>query len=242
MKRISFDAVAQVFDKTRGPPDHVMKQLIEILRKELHGCDNILDAGVGTGRFAKPMQERGFEVVGIDISRKMMNVAKEKGTANLFRGDICALPFKDDSFDAAICNAVLHLIPEWKTALREICRATTRVIVSTSRERTNLARDMYTRLLEEYGYSVPKRGRPIEELESFVKPSRSIHAARYYVNTEESLANLNQRVFSHQWNVPQALHNRVMVELKKRTKNRKYQQDLRILIWNTSDLALYLRE
>jgi ubiquinone/menaquinone biosynthesis C-methylase UbiE len=242
LKRISFDPVAEVFDKTRGPPDHVMKQLLKILEKELRGCNTILDAGVGTGRFAKPMQERGFEVVGIDISRKMINVAKEKGTANLLRGDVCALPFKDGSFDAAICNAVLHLIPEWQTALREVCRATTRVVVSTSHECTNPVRDEYSRLLEEYGYRMPKRGRPLEELKSFVKPSRSIHVAKYCVNTAESLANMNQRVFSHQWNVARPLHNKVMIELRRRIKNKRYQQNLRVLTWNARDVALYLRE
>lgn len=242
MKRISFDPVAEVFDKTRGPPERVMKQLLKILEKNLRGCKTILDAGVGTGRFARPMQEQGFEVVGIDISRKMINVAKEKGTANLFRGDICTLPFKDGSFDAAICNAVLHLIPEWKTALREICRVTARVIVSTSHERSNPVRDAYMRLLEDYGYRMPKRGRPLEELKSFVKPSRSIQVANYYVSTAESLANMKQRVFSHQWNVPEALHQKVMDELKKRIRNKRYQQNLRILIWNTRPVALYLRE
>jgi ubiquinone/menaquinone biosynthesis C-methylase UbiE len=242
LRRISFDPVAEVFDKTRGPPDHVMKQLLKILERELRDCNTVLDAGVGTGRFAKPMQEQGLEVVGIDISRKMINVAKEKGTSNLFRGDVCALPFKDGSFDAAICNAVLHLISEWKTALREICRVTTRVIASTSHERPNPVRDAYTRLLEEYGYRIPKRGRPLEELKSFVKPSRSIQVAKYYVNTEESVANMNQRVFSHQWNVPKALHNKVMVELKRRVKNKRYQQNLCILTWNSRDVALYLRE
>jgi hypothetical protein len=66
--------------------------------------------------------------------------------------------------------------------------------------------------------------------------------AKYYVNTEESVANMNQRVFSHQWNVPEALHNKVMVELKRRVKNKRYQQNLRILTWNSRDVALYLRE
>jgi ubiquinone/menaquinone biosynthesis C-methylase UbiE len=219
-----------------------MKKLLKILEKELHGCNTILDAGVGTGRFAEPMQEQGFEVVGVDISRKMIRVAKEKGTANLFRGDVCALPFKDGSFDAAVCNAVLHLIPEWRTALREICRVTTRVLVSTSRERANPVRDGYTRLLEEFGCRLPRRGRPLEDLKRFVKPSRSLDAATYYVNTAESLANMNQRVFSHQWNVPEALHNKVMVELKKQIRNKKHRQNLGILIWNIRDVALFLRE
>ncbi|MGD8507102.1 MAG: hypothetical protein PVF15_10625, partial [Candidatus Bathyarchaeota archaeon] len=68
MKRISFDTVSHVYDKTRGPPEHVKKQLFGTLVNELSNYKTILDAGVGTGRFAKPLQDSGFEVVGIDIA------------------------------------------------------------------------------------------------------------------------------------------------------------------------------
>ena len=79
--RISFDRVAEIFDKTRGPPKHIMKQLVKTLADELLDYRRILDVGVGTGRFAKPLQDYGFEVSGINIAKKMMSKAVEKQTA-----------------------------------------------------------------------------------------------------------------------------------------------------------------
>lgn len=76
--RISFDCAADIYDKTRGPPRQVMKQLIETLSNELQGYRTILDTGAGTGRFTKPLQDSGFEVFGIDIAKKMISKAMKK--------------------------------------------------------------------------------------------------------------------------------------------------------------------
>lgn len=40
------------------------------LRRKLAGCRLILDVGVGTGRFAKPLSNLGFEIVVIDLHVK----------------------------------------------------------------------------------------------------------------------------------------------------------------------------
>ncbi len=69
--KISFDCAAEFYDRTRGPPEHVMEKLILTLINELKGCKSILDVGVGTGRFAKPLQDHGLYVVGVDIAKKM---------------------------------------------------------------------------------------------------------------------------------------------------------------------------
>lgn len=237
MQRISFDPVAEVFDKTRGPPDHVMRKLLETLTRELRDCKIILDAGAGTGRFAKPLQDRKFEVIGVDISKKMIEVAKRKGTLNLFIGDVCFLPFRDASFDAAICNAVLHLIPEWKTALHEICRVTTEAVVSTTHERGNPLRDAYAHLLENYGYKEPKRGKPIDDLEKLVAPLKSLHVASYWVDLEESLEHMSpQRVFSFQWNIPESTHKEIIKKLRKQFSGKRSRQGIRLLIWSCDDL------
>jgi len=242
LRRISFDPIAQVFDKTRGPPEHVRKQLLDVLANELIGYKTILDAGVGTGRFAKPLQDKEFEVVGIDLSQKMLSVAQEKGRMNLFRGDICFLPFKTRSFDVAICNAVLHLIAEWETALHEICRVTSSVIVSTIHEQENPVRKAYGRLLEKYGYESTRRGKPEYNLKVLVTPLRFIHVASYYVKAEDSLAHMSQRVYSHQWEIPENVNNEIMKELTKRFSGRKFPQELSILVWNVDDLRAYLRK
>ena len=72
---------------------------------------------MGTGRLAEPLQNAGFEIVGIDISKKMMSKAREKGVQNLVIADARFIPFKDKSFDVTISVHVLHLISEWKKAL-----------------------------------------------------------------------------------------------------------------------------
>jgi len=242
LKRISFDPIAQVFDRTRGPPDHVMQQLIGSLESELVGCRTILDAGVGTGRFAKPLQDEEFEVVGIDISQKMLSVAKDKGVTNLFRGDVCFLPFRDNLFDATICNAVLHLIPEWKTALKEICRVTRKIMVSTIHERDNPMREAYARLLRSHGYEKPRRGKPEYDLKDLVVPLKSLHAVSYYVDIEESLDHMCQRAFSYQWNVPENVNNQIINELRRRFPRKRARQGLSILVWNVEDLRAYVQQ
>jgi len=219
-----------------------MRQLLAALRSELLECKTILDAGVGTGRFAKPLQDTKFEVVGIDLSQKMLDVAKEKAVANLFRGDLCFIPFKDRSFDAAICNAVLHLIPEWKMALQEICRVTTKAMVSTVHERGNPMREAYIRLLEKYRYEGSRREKPEHDLENLVTPSKRIHIATYHVDIEKSLADMSQRAFSYQWRIPENVNNEIVTELRKQFSGKRARQGLGILIWNIDDLKAYLRK
>jgi len=242
LKRISFDPVAQIFDSTRGPPEHVMRQLLATLRSELLGYKTILDAGVGTGRFAKPLQDTEFEVVGVDLSQKMLGVAKEKGVANLFRGDLCFIPFKDSSFEAAICNAVLHLIPEWKTALQEICRVTRNIMVSTIHERENPMRQAYNLLLKKHGFEDSRRRRPEHDLENLATPSKRIHVATYYVDIEQSLSHMRQRAFSYQCKIPQSVNNEIVNELRKQFSGKRSRQGLGIVVWNIDDLKAYLRK
>jgi len=42
------------------------------------GARSILDAGCGTGRIARELVRRGFEVVGVDIDAEMLAVARRK--------------------------------------------------------------------------------------------------------------------------------------------------------------------
>jgi len=95
-----------------------MNKILKTLKEELEGYERILDVGVGTGRFSKPLQDAGFEVVGVDISKKMLGKACERGTEDLIVSDASSLPFQDSIFDASISIGTLHLIAEWKSALR----------------------------------------------------------------------------------------------------------------------------
>ncbi len=52
----------------------------------------MLDLGVGTGRFALPLRERGFEMVGVDLSPKMLAVAKAPMGVNHVTAAVPSVP------------------------------------------------------------------------------------------------------------------------------------------------------
>lgn len=109
-----------------GPRTHDEHRLA-LSMLDLSPADRVLDVACGPGNFT-----RGFAraagaglVVGLDASKTMLAIAvRETASANLayVRGDACALPFRDGSFDAICCFAALYLIQEPMRALEEITR------------------------------------------------------------------------------------------------------------------------
>ena len=239
--RISFNRVADIYDRTRGLPEHVMKQLRETMTSELSGHKTILDAGVGTGRFAKPLQDSGFEVIGVDIAEKMLEKAVEKGVGNLLLGDVCFLPFKDKSFDASVCIGVLHLITEWKTALQEVCRVTRDVMVSRSYVHKNPMGEATGRLIKRYGYERRWRGKAEWELKNLVTASRSVFVATYETKADETLAYLSQRAYSYQWEIPEDVNAKIVDELKRQFAGKVFHQELRLLVWDIENLKAFCK-
>ena len=76
----------------------------------------ILDAGCGSGKYTLPLRMRGYDVTGIDVSTKALGMARTSSTKHcldgeFIAGNICNLPFPDNSFDAVLCYGVLqHLL------------------------------------------------------------------------------------------------------------------------------------
>lgn len=79
------------------------------------GSRRILDAGCGTGHYCGRLAAEGFEVVGIDLDPRMIDVARTKYPAPTFRCmnvlDVGALP---KPFDLVFClgNVAPHLTQE----------------------------------------------------------------------------------------------------------------------------------
>ena len=68
------------------------------------GTGRCLDIGCGTGRALHLLAERGWRVVGTDVSADQLEVAgrRARDVAHLVRADAHTLPFVDSDFDAAI--------------------------------------------------------------------------------------------------------------------------------------------
>jgi ubiquinone/menaquinone biosynthesis C-methylase UbiE len=126
---LSFDRVADVYDSTRGLPDHVLRTVAQTIVTATAATQEsrFLELGVGTGRIALPLLEFGFPYTGVDISEAMLDRLRAKiaGSAprlTLIEADVTELPFAGESFDVAFTVHVLHLVPEWTRVLSEIRR------------------------------------------------------------------------------------------------------------------------
>jgi SAM-dependent methyltransferase len=82
----------------------------------------ILDIGCGTGDLAKRfMDELGAAVCGVDLSPRMVELAKALGVDAQI-ADAESLPFADSSFDCIFAGWVLYHVPNLERALAECAR------------------------------------------------------------------------------------------------------------------------
>jgi SAM-dependent methyltransferase len=65
------------------------------------GAGKLLDVGCGTGAHTVAFREFGWDVTGVDASEDMLRRASDRGL-DVVHADASALPFADDSFDAAV--------------------------------------------------------------------------------------------------------------------------------------------
>jgi demethylmenaquinone methyltransferase/2-methoxy-6-polyprenyl-1,4-benzoquinol methylase len=87
----------------------------------------VLDVATGTGEQALSFATRAAEVVGVDLSDAMIEIARRKSqlpNTTFLQADAVALPFPDESFDVACISFALHEMPRsiWHRALREMTR------------------------------------------------------------------------------------------------------------------------
>jgi len=88
--------------------------------------DKVLDIGVGTGRNAGLLLDKGATVEGIDISTGMMTEAKNRLKGKNINFTVAdagkKIPFDNALFDYAVCMRVLKYIPTWKKTIKEVSR------------------------------------------------------------------------------------------------------------------------
>lgn len=86
----------------------------------------VLDAGVGSGRFAEVVAAQGGEVVGFDLTDAVDAAFDNLGRdprVHLVQADVFQMPFRPASFDLAYSVGVLHHTPDTRAAFEALSTA-----------------------------------------------------------------------------------------------------------------------
>jgi ubiquinone/menaquinone biosynthesis C-methylase UbiE len=230
-----FDSISEIYDSTRRAATEAELRAVS---RELGECRTVLDVGVGTGRFAKPLSDLGFVIVGVDLSPKMMLRAKSKGVQNLILADAHKMPFRDKSFDASIIIHVLYLIPDWRDIAREMGRVTedkvAALLARRQREWNNNPnasvpqppappplQELWTRyaqLREEMGYPIRRTIRMWQnedEIRSEFPPMKLVKVSDELVvlSISDLMTRFRQRSYPMQQDIPSGVYEKIMQKL-----------------------------
>ena len=239
--RLSFDRVAAIYDETRRLAPRTMARVLAVLVDELRG-KRVLEVGVGTGRYAVPLQKSGIRLVGVDISRKMVEFGLAKGLRDVVFADAARLPFVSGSFDVATTNHVLHLIPDWRDVLREIARVTreTYFTVIERSDRVDTLKREYDALVKDAGHAWSHPGFHEKDLPTLLKPDFVIPVGpfRETLLANSILEELNRRTYSSQWDVPEEIHRDAIERLRTNWKGKEFQvsHTLEVTFWRSERL------
>ena len=86
----------------------------------------VLDLACGTGDFSRmtAQQRPHARIIAVDLTERMLQLARERGVREAVCGDATALPFPDYSFDCVFIGYGLRNFPHLPAALEEIVRVT----------------------------------------------------------------------------------------------------------------------
>lgn len=119
-----WDKSADNYDKTEERFEFIHSRTRENAKKYLNGSDVVLDYGCGTGTTACELAGLVKEVHAIDISPKMIEIAKAKAAArnvanvDFEQADIFDERYQKESFDVILAFNMLHTVPAPQRAVQ----------------------------------------------------------------------------------------------------------------------------
>jgi SAM-dependent methyltransferase len=127
--REAYDRLAAVWSATtdEGPYNGLLERpaLRALVPTPLTGA-TVLDAGCGSGAQAGWLLDQGAEVIGFDISPRMVEEAQHRcgGRGRFEVADLSRpLPLEPRSLDGITCSLALHYVEDWSVTLRSFAAA-----------------------------------------------------------------------------------------------------------------------
>ena len=121
-----WDRASKNYDKTEERFEYIHSKSRENTKKYLNGSNIVLDYGCGTGTTSCEIANRVKEIHAIDISSKMIEIAKRKAVAskveniNFVQTDIFDKRYKKESFDVILAFNMLHTVIDPQVVMRRI--------------------------------------------------------------------------------------------------------------------------
>ncbi|MBN2548835.1 MAG: class I SAM-dependent methyltransferase [Anaerolineales bacterium] len=113
----AFDAYASEYDHWFDEKEPIYQAEIAAMKRFIPTAGSGIEIGVGTGRFASQF---GIKI-GIDPSRNMLNMARQRGLA-VCQGAGEFLPFRDAQFDFALLVTVVCFVENLAPFFLEVRR------------------------------------------------------------------------------------------------------------------------
>jgi ubiquinone/menaquinone biosynthesis C-methylase UbiE len=239
MDSMSFDAIAPVYDATRTVDETCFNAALDYIVKRFppQRFPTLFEPGIGTGRIAIPLAERGYKVTGADISPEMLKILADKLAKRpelpiqYVLKDITALDFADASFDIALAVHIFHLIPDWQQAMNEVFRilkpkAPLVLMFTGVGVEDRSIKDRYRELCADYGYEIKVLGMETKkDLPQFAaKANRRLEQVggewrwRQKIHVDQFVADTRARNYSHARLAPDDVHFKALDTLEKELK------------------------
>ena len=112
-----WDGAATNYDKTEGRFEYIHNRSRGNTKRFLKDSDTVLDYGCGTGTAACQFSLQVKEVHAIDISSKMIEIAREKAAVEKLKNisfeqaDIFDSKYTRESYDVVLAFNMLHTVP-----------------------------------------------------------------------------------------------------------------------------------
>jgi len=104
----NYDLTAEEYTRTRAFIPEDIKSLIDYTEEG----DKVLDSGCASGRLCGVLKEKKVDYFGVDISERLIEIAKKNYPEGNFQiANTLNLPFADNFFDKIYSVSVIHNIP-----------------------------------------------------------------------------------------------------------------------------------
>src|ERR671922_1322470 len=121
MSKARYDEVAEWYNAEFATNELGLSARGIALRLLRDGPGRLLDVGCGGGAHTVTFAQRGWTVTGIDISPAQLELARARGL-EVLEADAAALPFEDESFDAAVSMFTHTDVGDFAAFVRETTR------------------------------------------------------------------------------------------------------------------------